>query len=66
MPTTVSEQKSLPAQPMSALGRGSVRAFRKGRVCREEGCGTVLSIYNGDTFCSQHLPRQTVRVRGRA
>jgi hypothetical protein len=63
---TGSDQKSLSAQPVSALGRGSVRAFRKNRVCREEGCGTVLSIYNADQFCSQHLPRQTVRVRGRA
>ena len=62
---TVSEQKSMSAQPMSALGRGSVRAFRKNRVCREEGCGTVLSIYNAESFCCQHLPRQTVRVRGR-
>jgi hypothetical protein len=59
-------EKSLSAQPMSALGRGSVRSFRKDRVCQEEGCGTVLSIYNGDKFCGQHTPRRTVRVRGRA
>jgi hypothetical protein len=63
---SVSDQKSVSAQPMSALGRGSVRSFRKNRVCQEDGCGTVLSIYNGDKFCCQHMPRRTVRVRGRA
>ncbi len=63
---SVSDQKSLSGQPMSALGRGTVRSFRKNRICQEDGCGTVLSIYNGDKFCCQHMPRRTVRVRGRA
>ncbi len=63
---SVSEQESLSGQSMSALGRGTVRSFRKDRVCQEDGCGTVLSIYNGDKYCCRHMPRRTVRVRGRA
>jgi hypothetical protein len=63
---SISEQKSMSGQPMSALGRGTVHGFRKNRVCQEDGCGTLLSIYNGDKVCSRHLPRQTVRIRGRA
>jgi hypothetical protein len=31
-----------------------VESFRAGRVCSEEGCETLLSIYNSSEFCSVH------------
>jgi len=31
-----------------------VRSFTGGRICAHEGCATVLSIYNGNVFCSLH------------
>ena len=30
------------------------RRFPAGRVCCHEGCGTILSIYNGAAYCSVH------------
>ncbi|MDP9453007.1 MAG: hypothetical protein M3P97_06375 [Actinomycetota bacterium] len=36
-----------------------------GRICREEGCHTRLSIYNDGPFCSVHTPMSTPRTRGR-
>ncbi|MGH9115430.1 MAG: hypothetical protein ACRDWW_06315 [Acidimicrobiales bacterium] len=48
--------------------RGSERpskAFGKGRVCRQPGCGTRLSMYNNGKFCYQHEPMTVPRTRGR-
>jgi hypothetical protein len=28
------------------------RTYGPGRVCSEEGCGTILSVYNGGTVCA--------------
>ena len=33
-----------------------VQSFPSKRVCVEDGCATVLSIYNGTAFCSLHEP----------
>jgi hypothetical protein len=41
------------------------RTFGKGRVCRESGCGTRLSMYNKGKFCYQHEPMAVPRTRGR-
>lgn len=41
-----------------------VRTHGKGRVCRDPGCGTKLSIYNPKDFCSLHTKPQTIQVRG--
>ena len=35
------------------VGRPS-RTKEPGRVCAEDGCSTVLSIYNPQDFCSPH------------
>jgi hypothetical protein len=45
-------------------GRPS-RRFKAGRVCREPGCGTRLSIYNSGKYCYQHEPMTVPRTRGR-
>ncbi|MDQ3354516.1 MAG: hypothetical protein M3507_08565 [Actinomycetota bacterium] len=45
-------------------GPSPVRA-QAGRICREDGCQTRLSIYNDGAFCSVHTPMSTPRTRGR-
>ena len=35
------------------------------RVCNEENCATVLSIYNELSFCSLHQPMIIPRMRGK-
>ena len=50
------------------LGTGNDRpskAFRKGRVCSEDGCGTRLSLYNPGKFCALHEPMTVPRTRGK-
>lgn len=44
---------------------GSARRSRSGRVCKEDGCGTRLSVYNDGKFCSLHAPMVVPRTRGR-
>lgn len=44
---------------------GSRPKAKPGRVCREDGCGTRLSIYNDGSWCSLHAPMITPRTRGR-
>jgi hypothetical protein len=34
--------------------RGGSRRFDEGRVCAEDGCVTVLSVYNSSDLCWQH------------
>jgi hypothetical protein len=34
-----------------------VRTFGRGRVCRADGCATVLSLYNPSDFCALHEER---------
>lgn len=36
-----------------------------GRVCEDESCHTVLSIYNDLKFCSFHAPMVVPRMRGK-
>jgi hypothetical protein len=62
MPTT--DVKALSGTPISGSARAS-KAAKAGRVCREAGCQTVLSIYNRGKFCYQHEPMATPRTRGR-
>lgn len=44
---------------------GATPRFESGRVCREDGCATRLSIYNDSPYCSVHTPMVTPRTRGR-
>jgi hypothetical protein len=60
----MSEQKALGATPITNTSRAS-KAYRAGRVCQHDGCGTVLSIYNRGKFCYPHEPIATPRTRGR-
>lgn len=41
------------------------RSFGAGRVCREPGCTTKLSIYNNGKYCYQHEPMAVPRTRGK-
>jgi hypothetical protein len=41
------------------------RSFGAGRVCREVGCRTRLSIYNNGKYCYQHEPMAVPRTRGK-
>ena len=57
-------ERAVSATPISGNVRAS-KASKAGRVCREDGCGTVLSIYNRGKYCYQHEPMTTPRTRGR-
>lgn len=45
-------------------GAPSVRTYPRGRICREDGCATVLSAYNDSAFCALHerIPRRSHRA----
>jgi hypothetical protein len=57
-------ERAVGGTPLSGSVRAS-KAFKAGRVCREEGCETVLSIYNQGKYCYQHEPMVTPRTRGK-
>jgi len=57
-------ERAVGGRPISGNDRPS-RSFKAGRVCRENGCETILSIYNNGSFCSQHEPMTVPRTRGR-
>ena len=41
------------------------KAYKAGRICREPGCETRLSIYNDGKFCARHQPLIVPRTRGK-
>ena len=45
-------------------GRKS-KQYDKGRVCTEDKCEQVLSIYNDNKQCFKHAPAKQPRIRGR-
>lgn len=52
---------------MLPLGNRRSKLSAPGRVCKEEGCGTVLSRYNETDYCSLHNnPRKAKRIWMRA
>lgn len=57
-------EQSVGAFPLTGSNRPS-KSFVAGRVCRQPGCGTVLSIYNDGKFCYQHEPMFVPRMRGK-
>ncbi|MGI8794593.1 MAG: hypothetical protein ACR2H3_15700 [Acidimicrobiales bacterium] len=51
-----------------AIANGSdrpSRSFKRGRVCEEDDCRTILSMYNNGSFCSLHQPMEVPRTRGK-
>lgn len=57
-------ERSVAGTPFNGGGRPS-RSFGRGRVCKEPGCETRLSMYNSGKFCSQHEPLTAPRTRGK-
>ena len=57
-------ERAVGGSPITGNVRAS-KAFKSGRVCAEDGCGTVLSMYNSGRFCYQHEPMVTPRTRGK-
>jgi hypothetical protein len=57
-------ERSMGGHTLTGSERPS-KAFGKGRVCREPGCGTRLSMYNNGKYCYQHEPMAVPRTRGR-
>lgn len=45
--------------------RRASRRYPEGRVCRHDGCSTVLSVYNPSRLCSRHETTQLPRTFGR-
>jgi hypothetical protein len=58
------EDRSIIGIPITSVER-AVRRSKKGRVCREDGCATALSIYNDSHWCSLHAPMIIPRTRGK-
>jgi len=57
-------ERSVQGTPFGGSDRPS-RTFGSGRVCREPGCGTVLSKYNNGKYCYTHEPMTVPRTRGK-
>lgn len=51
------------ARPGSRIRRP--KTFEIGRVCKDEGCDTVLSRYNRADACYKHRPVVYPRIRGK-
>ncbi len=41
---------------LETASRPPIQMFPSKRICLEEECATVLSIYNGSVSCSLHEP----------
>ena len=52
----MSEEK--PIRGERATGLRKPTTYEPDRVCAEEGCETVLSVYNKQTLCWTHLPKK--------
>jgi hypothetical protein len=66
--TTVTEpEETTPTRRRAPGADPAVRSFGRARTCAADGCGTRLSRYNPDTFCSVHRgwDRQVVTRRRR-
>jgi hypothetical protein len=57
-------EETIVAEP-PAYGRAP-RTYKRGRVCKEPGCRTMLSIYNKSKYCYAHQPLAAPRTRGRS
>ena len=43
----------------------ATKQFDTGRVCSDDSCEQVLSIYNDNKQCFKHAPMKIPRTRGR-
>ncbi|ACU54821.1 hypothetical protein Afer_1916 [Acidimicrobium ferrooxidans DSM 10331] len=55
-------EETIVAEPL-ATGHAP-RTYQRGRVCKEPGCTTTLSIYNKSKYCYAHQPIGASRTRG--
>ena len=58
------DDRAIVGMRITSVERG-VRRSKKGRVCREDGCWTALSVYNDTAWCSLHAPMVVPRTRGK-
>lgn len=58
-------ERAVSGTAIGTVSARASRAYKAGRVCGHEGCGTQLSIYNNGKYCYQHEPMATPRTRGR-
>jgi hypothetical protein len=58
------DESALHGSRITSTERSS-RRYRTGRVCKEDGCSTKLSVYNDGIFCSLHAPMIVPRTRGK-
>ncbi|MFP5377562.1 MAG: hypothetical protein ACLGIO_12385 [Acidimicrobiia bacterium] len=64
MNSVMASERAVQGTPFTGSDRPS-RSFGKGRVCKEPGCETRLSMYNSGKFCYEHEPMAVPRTRGR-
>ena len=57
-------ERAVQGRPFVGSERPS-RSFGGGRVCKEQGCETKLSMYNSGKYCYQHEPMSVPRTRGK-
>ncbi|HVM04441.1 MAG TPA: hypothetical protein VM242_04635 [Acidimicrobiales bacterium] len=60
----MASERAVQGTPFSGSDRPS-KSFGRGRVCKEPGCETRLSMYNSGKFCYEHEPMTVPRTRGR-
>jgi hypothetical protein len=58
------EDQAIGATPLDGHAHAPP-AFTRGRVCKETGCGTLLSIYHDGEWCYRHEPPEILRMRGK-
>lgn len=60
----MASERAVQGTPFRGSDRPS-RSFGTGRICRAEGCGTRLSMYNSGKYCYEHEPMTIPRTRGK-
>lgn len=60
----MASDRAVQGTPFTGSDRPS-KSFGRGRVCKEPGCETRLSMYNSGKFCYEHEPMTVPRTRGR-
>jgi hypothetical protein len=58
------KEETISADLFSGYGH-TPKTFAKGRLCREPGCNTILSVYNDGSYCYRHEKMSVPRTRGK-